>query len=228
MDQSRGNILEDYIFEYRLRLGRLLARAGRFDDAVDHLDKLLEEQKDDQRRAYLLRSLSMVYQQQERPDLARERLREAYALAPSDVGLNNDLGYTLADAGVELDEAERMIRLAVGEAPRVSAYLDSLGWVLYKKGEFADACMWLKRAAALQEGQDAVIFDHLGDVLWKLEQRHEARSSWRRALEVYEQQLVRGDIDPDDRIPTRVRGKLEAARTGSAPAVTLPAVEPQP
>ncbi|MBN2129576.1 MAG: tetratricopeptide repeat protein, partial [Sedimentisphaerales bacterium] len=234
-------------YDHRELRGQLLLQAGRFDEAIEYINETIqwlderysnieelikqtednrymphlmsEGRKSKQRKAQLLRTLSVIYQRQDRLVSAEDRLREAYALDPTDVGTNNDLGYTLTDAGKELDEAERMIRYAVGEEPRQAAYLDSLGWVLYKKGDFGQALVWQRRAAAHSDGQDAMIFDHLGDIQWQLGQHDEAAASWRRALAIHEQQQVAGQADTDEKLVERVNGKLEAAASGQTPHV---------
>ena len=48
----------------------------------------------------------------------------------------NYLGYMLADKGIRLPEALKMIRKAVDLEPMNGAYLDSLGWAYFKLGEY--------------------------------------------------------------------------------------------
>jgi len=176
-----------------------------------------------QRQIVLLRGLSFVYQQQENFDQAETAGRDAFRLAPSDVGLNNDLGYLLADAGKDLDEAEKMIRLAAGSSPDQAAYLDSLGWVLYMQGRIQEAQKWLLRATAVEDGQDSVIYDHLGDTQWRLQQKGEAVRSWRRSRELYEQKVQAGELNVDDRHAALTEQKLTAVEKGQPPDVaTIP------
>jgi len=235
--------------EYELQesMGRILSRVGYLDEAVQHINRtirwvdaryikarelrkqtddkryvtqlLIEEQKGLERKARLLRSLSVIYQQKNRPDLAEERLREARRLIPLDVGTNNDLGYTLADAGKNLDEAEKMIRYAVGEDPRQPAYMDSLGWVLYKKGEFNRAFTWLKRAANLEAGQDPVIYNHLGDTCWRLNKKEQAVANWKQSLTLHHEQVKDEFADPDEQLVESVKQKIKKAETAGTPDV---------
>jgi len=251
---ERKLLVEAYLFQQRRMLGGLLLQAHQPDEAVAYLREMItevdrvrrhaqtalasltdrrqrameryRESVSRERQVLLLRSLALVYQQQGEIDLAVARVREAYELLPEDVGLNNDLGYTLADAGLDLAEAERMIRFAVAQSPGglEAAYLDSLGWVLYKQARFAEARTWLSRAAALEAGQDAVIFDHLGDAHWRLGIKDRAVRNWRRSLEIYARKLADGAIDEDEKLEARVTDKLEAAQRGETPQVaTMPA-----
>lgn len=211
--------LDGAVFEQRRTVGMLMAQQGRTDDAITYLTGLLEQEQDESRRVELLRGLSYIFQRQGRHNLAEEHLRQAYQLMPADVGLNNDLGYTLADAGKDLADAERMLRLAVGESPRQAAYLDSLGWVLYKKGKLDDACRWLQLAAGQEHGDDAVIHDHLGDAWWRQGEKARAVGNWRRALELYERQLADGTTEPNERLVAGLKDKLAAVAADREPVV---------
>ncbi|UCD28441.1 MAG: hypothetical protein JSV03_15370 [Planctomycetota bacterium] len=234
-------------YDLRVSMGQILLQAGYLAEAIVHINKTIQwlderrsraeqlrkqtkdqryltqldvvVQKDLKRKADLLQTLSLAYQRQDRLDLAEERLREAYQLDPMDIRTNNDLGYTLADAGKNLDEAERMIRLAVGEDPRRSAYMDSLGWVMYKKGEFNEALTWLRRAANLEGGQDPIIYDHLGDVWCRLDKPDQAIKSWRRALTIHDEHTDEGITDLDEKLVIRVRDKIQQAERGGVPDV---------
>ncbi len=206
------------------KLGGIYTEAKRFDEAVSHYHTMLRQAESDQEKALLLRRIAFVHQRQGRLDLTLARLREAYDLAPADIGINNDLGYTLADMGRDLDEAERMTKLAVGEEFMQAAYLDSLGWVMYKKGRMADARLWLERARALENGEDPIIFDHLGDVYWRLGEREQAMETWQKAIQIQAEQQDEMNTEPDEKVMAVIRAKLEEARQGGAPQVaTLPA-----
>jgi Flp pilus assembly protein TadD len=202
---------------YRTLLGSTLARAGKFDEAIAHVNALIGDAESDEDRAPLLQLLAGVHQRQRRMDLAEQRLREAHKLTPLEPGINNDLGYTLADRGKDVAEAERMIRLAVGEHPRVAAYLDSLGWVLYKMGDMEGAALWLGRASTLERGQDPVIFDHLGDAYWRLGRKDDAHKAWTRCIELIDEPEVQGWEPPEEEFRDVVRDKLETADSGLEP-----------
>lgn len=137
---------------------------------------------------------------------------------PNDVGLANDLGYTWADAGQRLDEAEQMIRTAVGDEPLNAAFLDSLGWVLYKRGAFEQARMWLERAVQMRGGQDGTISDHLADAAYRLGDIEAARKHWQAAVAAIE-----SDDAPRSKrgqaLLEQIRHKLEALDQHVEPAV---------
>ncbi len=209
---------------------RVLIEAERYAEAEQEINSLLTPEvalhqsgaQHDARLIVVLRNyLVQVYQLTRRAQQAIGQLEEMLAMAPKDQGINNDLGYTLADEGIRLDEAERMIRLAVGEEPVNAAYLDSLGWVFYKRGRFEDAEVYLRRAVTLSLREEPVLHDHLADALYRLGRVDEARTQWQTALK-----LSQGDSDapPDDekdRVRDQVTKKLHALEKGR-PVPTAP------
>lgn len=138
----------------------------------------------------------------------REALDELSALVeqnPADPDLANELSYELAEKGIELERAEKMIREAIdleamqrkqGVMPRfeLAAWtpahdsamkVDTLGWILFKRGKVDEACRELERATRLPEGDDPVLWDHLGDALAARGERPAARTCWERALALW-------------------------------------------
>ncbi|MFH1415259.1 MAG: tetratricopeptide repeat protein [Elusimicrobiota bacterium] len=104
-------------------------------------------------------------------------------LDPDHPGAHNYIGYTWAEKGINLDKAEQHIMKALNTDPENAAYIDSLGWVYYKQERHEEALKKLK-AAVVKIKDDPVIFEHLGDIYLKLNQKSEAKSSYKRALEL--------------------------------------------
>jgi tetratricopeptide (TPR) repeat protein len=138
---------------------------------------------------------------------------------PDDTGLNNDLGYSWVDAGINVERALGMIRQAVADEPLRAAYLDSLGWAYYKTGDFDRACEYLRRAARLREGQDSVIFDHLGDACFRLGDRETARQHWQKAAQMLKEEEAKGGMARPPDLATKIRAKLAALEDGKEPEV---------
>jgi tetratricopeptide (TPR) repeat protein len=92
----------------------------------------------------------------------------------------NYLGYSWADRGMKLEEAEKLLRQAVSLAPDNGAYLDSLGWVRYKRGDFKEARDWLVKA--IFYSPDPLIYDHLGDAFWGEGHPEAALQAWTKGL----------------------------------------------
>lgn len=241
----------------------LLAQAKRYKDAIAHANRMIsdldhrdarlqqlvaadptdlartmqvfkEQERLRQQKAEILRALSLVYTKSNQRDSAIDCLRQAIQLDPQDPGTNNDLGYSLADAGIALDEAEQMLKLAVsevlwvgvGEDQRQAAFLDSLGWLYYKLGRFKEAANWLALGTKMPSGRDPLIHDHLGDTQWRLGQAQQAQRSWSLAIELHEAEVAEGKTDRDERLMEGIQRKLaEAARAGGRPAVATAAAD---
>ena len=210
------------VHDLQRRVGVALVLAQDYDEAGKKLRKWIDEAPNDETRYAYLRTLSQCHQNRGDQTKAIDALQQAYDLASHDVGVNNDLGYSLADAGIRLDEAERLIRYALVRAPNNGAYLDSMGWVLYKKGQFEQARHWLGKAVNTDGGGDPVVYDHLADANWRLGRTDEAVGQWNKSVE----QITERSADPgrpDVRaLLERVRAKLEAVKAGEQPE-TAPA-----
>jgi tetratricopeptide (TPR) repeat protein len=140
-------------------------------------------------------------------------------LERDNIALNNDLGYTWADAGDHLPRATAMIAKAVAGEPLRAAYLDSLGWAYYKASDLAGARRLLGRAIRLREGQDAVIYDHYADTLYRLGDEGAAREHWQKALELLLQEPEEERAARSERLQTAISAKLAALRAGESPQV---------
>ena len=125
----------------------------------------------------LLYWISSQYVSVDQPQTSEDILAKVIALDPRHAAANNDLGYSWADQGKNLDRAESIIRLAVEEEPDNESFLDSLGWVLYKRTKFGEARL-------VREG------DRAGDV----SRSGRARSSGRHALSAQRNQACQAAL----------------------------------
>lgn len=194
----------DLEFRTRLLQGDVLVRTKDFDAAVKAYKKILEDtdQSDENTKQCRMR-LSNAYVQAGDMVNGEKYLEEVYAEYPDDIGVNNDLGYLYADQGKKLEQAEKMIRLAVEAEPENAAYLDSLGWALYQMERYDEAIEVLKKANADPDYRDATIIEHLGDAHAKLKQIKKARTAWQEALDV-ESDLKTGDQQVIDRLKKKL------------------------
>ncbi|WP_101674588.1 tetratricopeptide repeat protein [Alloalcanivorax mobilis] len=151
---------------------------GDADGALAMLKEALANQPDN---ADLLYSHGMTAQTMGRFEVMERDLKRVLELQPNDAGALNALGYTWADRGVHLDQAEQMIRQALQQNPDDPAILDSMGWVLYRQGRLDQALRYLARAHALYP--DSEVAAHLGEVLWQLGEHDKARLVWKSSLD---------------------------------------------
>jgi tetratricopeptide (TPR) repeat protein len=111
-------------------------------------------------------------------------LKSAIKKDPFHVMALNYLGYTYADRGINLDEAEDLIKRALKFRFNDGYIIDSLGWVYYKKKKYDEALVELEKAWKLAPN-DQVIGEHLGDVYVKKGFWDKALKTYRRILEVH-------------------------------------------
>ena len=110
-------------------------------------------------------------------------LRKLIALKPDHAHAYNALGYSLADRGERLEEAESLITRALELTPGDPFILDSMGWVRFRRGNPEEALRHLERAYGLRP--DPEIAAHLGEVLWAMKREAEATRIWNEALRAH-------------------------------------------
>ena len=75
------------------------------------------------------------------------QMEKAIALNPRDASALNHLGYTLAELGIRLEEAEEFIRRALEIKPEDGYITDSLGWdIPSSRARLNSSWMFLSRA----------------------------------------------------------------------------------
>jgi Flp pilus assembly protein TadD len=125
----------------------------------------------------------VVYDKNKQKQASMQMMRKVIALDPKHANALNYLGYTYADLGENLDEAERLILEAMKHKPEDGYITDSLGWVYYQKGDYEKALEQLKKAVELVP-DDPVILEHLGDTYLKLNDREKALEYYRKSLDL--------------------------------------------
>ncbi len=109
---------------------------------------------------------------------ARLALRQALG-DPDDPVAANQAGYLLADAGMDLDRAERFLRLALLAEPLSGAIRDSLGWLEYRRGRLRRAEQLLASARRLLPAEPEVAW-HFGALYQTLARRCSGQGCGRR------------------------------------------------
>jgi tetratricopeptide (TPR) repeat protein len=190
----------------------LRAKGGDVAGALAFLEGLLADAPED---AEVLYNIGVIHGEAKNVDEAIRYMRIVLGLNPDHASALNYVGYTFAERGENLDEAEAMIARALELRPDDGYITDSLGWVYYmrarpllEQGNVKEARLWLGRAvdelerAAKLTGGDPVISEHLGDA-------HLALGEKQRALEYYEE-AVRLEPRPEEQ--PDLHGKLERLR----------------
>lgn len=147
--------------------------------------------------------------------IAEKRLQQT----PGDATLNNDLGYSLTEQDRRLDDALRMIRLAVAKEPDNAAFLDSLGWVYYKLNKMPEAVKFLGRAVSYVDGQDPILYDHYADALYRSGRQEEATKTWRKALAMIREPGPAQIPNDDPEFEAKLAAKIAAVEKNKEPTL---------
>lgn len=196
----------------RVRWGTILKKEGKVPEAASvaeqalkekkdpslyvFLSSLHEDQKDFPRAEQVLKdgisafpqgvelyySLGALYEKTGRFEEGIAQMEKVLAIEPDHADALNFIGYSYADRGIRLDEAERLVAKALALKPGNGYILDSMGWVYFRQNRLKEALTYLRQAAAALP-EDGTIAEHLGDALVKAGLVEEAREAYRRALE---------------------------------------------
>jgi tetratricopeptide (TPR) repeat protein len=167
------------------------------DDKLLEAATLLEEfqVKLGQSDTRVLFTLGVLYDKLKDWENSVQYMMQILEIDPDNAHALNYIGYTYAEHGIELEEAERMIVRAMELLPDNGYIVDSLGWVYYKQGRYKKAVEMLRIAASMSP-KDSVIWEHLGDALLGNGLPGEAREAYIEALK----------LDPDS---DNLSGKLD-------------------
>ncbi|MBW1812619.1 MAG: tetratricopeptide repeat protein [Deltaproteobacteria bacterium] len=164
--------------EFMLFLGSLYEDIESYDQAEKILKKGLSI---DKKNVKLHFRLGVVYDKWDKKPECIDSLKRVIAIDPKHANALNYLGYTYAELGKNLDEAERLILEALKFKPNDGYITDSLGWVYYKKGLFKKAIEILEKAVSLVP-DDPTMLEHLGDAHFKLNNKPDALKFYKLSL----------------------------------------------
>ena len=156
---------------------QLLRDAGLHKEAYALQAQLLSQAPDDVELAYdtaLLAERAGNFSEMER------LLRDIIKRKPDFKHAYNALGYSYADRGIKLEEAQTLIQTALDMQPGDPFITDSLAWVHFRRGNLDEAEKLLEQAYATR--QDAEIAAHLGEVLWAQGKQERAQLIWRQGM----------------------------------------------
>jgi len=165
--------------EFRLYLGSFYEQVEAYEKAEEALKEGLAIDSDNSRLHF---RLGVVYDKWGKKDASIATMKQVIRFEPDNANALNYLGYTYADMGINLDEAEQLIRKALEHKPGDGYITDSLAWVYYKRGQYEEALPLLEQASRLVP-DDPIVMEHLGDVYSKLGMAAEALQSYRQSIE---------------------------------------------
>jgi len=201
---------------YASRVGALAA-IGRYQEIVDSLSAKLQDEPDN---VGYMTTYAAALGEVGRDDESLAVLEKAHRLEPDSPIIKNNLAYQLAERGVRLAYAERLVTSALEQYEGVST-LDTQAWVFYKRGRIKNAVRVLDRALNLMEEdpdeQSAVVWDHAGDAYYRVGRPDEAVEMWRRALDLAQaEEVPTADVR---KVLGGVPAKLQAVEDGEIPPV---------
>ena len=108
-------------------------------------------------------ALAVLYEKTNRLSESIKEMEKVLEIDPKNAEALNFIGYSYADRGINLEEAEKMIMKALEIKPDNGYLMDSLGWVNFKKNKLSSAEKYLKQALELLPDEVDII-EHMGDV----------------------------------------------------------------
>lgn len=151
----------------------LLHEAKRDGEAYVFLGKALQGRPNDPE---LLYETALAADRLSKFEVAEQLWHRLITVKPDHAHAYNALGYSMAERGVRLDEAQQLIDKALSLQPDDPFILDSKGWVLFRLGDKQAALEVLQKA--FNKRPDPEIAAHLGEVLWSLGREDDARKVW--------------------------------------------------
>jgi tetratricopeptide (TPR) repeat protein len=184
LEETAGKLEEEALEGYRREL---LANCGELAKAAERLVRQVEAGEADlESRLEYAGYLEQLGRREEGLAILEGLLAEM----PEEAGMQNNVGFTLVEAGREARRARVLLEASLWAEPGSAATLDSMGWLDYKEGEFERALGYILQAAGRTGGVDPEMYDHLGDVSWRLGREEEAVRYWRLALEEVTRRVV--------------------------------------
>jgi tetratricopeptide (TPR) repeat protein len=179
LNDVRGRVDQpEDVIRLFLAEGHILHDEKQYDQAYELYSQGLLEFP---RHPDLLYARALTAEYIDRVDLLESDLLIILQSDPDHANALNALGYTLADRGLRIDEAQKYVERAYELKPNDPAVMDSMGWIHFRKGNYAEAENYLRKALNLMD--DAEIIGHLGELLWAQGNYEEARNLLREAMD---------------------------------------------
>jgi tetratricopeptide (TPR) repeat protein len=161
-------------------LGGFYERQGRSAEAVALFSRALQKHPKDEP---LLFALAAAQERKGDWQRAVDTMRSVLDTNPTNAAAMNFIGYTLADRGGDLEEAERLVTKALDARPDAAAYLDSMGWVAFRKGQFERSVELLEKAVA-ESPDEPTLLEHLAEACLRAGRRPRAEAVLKRAVQI--------------------------------------------
>ena len=153
----------------------------------------------------LLFSIGVVLEKTGQWEESLRYMKEVIKLNADNVSALNFVGYTYAEHGRNLDEAQSLIERALKLKPDDGYIVDSLAWIYFQKGEYDQAQNLLEKANRLSPDEPTIL-EHLAEVYLKKQNKKLARRFFEKSLFVLNKKENR---DPrDEEQMKRIRERI--------------------
>ncbi|MCX5834786.1 MAG: tetratricopeptide repeat protein, partial [Deltaproteobacteria bacterium] len=127
--------------------------------------------------------LGVLYEKTDRFNESMKQMEEVLKIEPESAEALNFIGYSYADRGIKLQEAEDMIKKALELRPGDGYITDSLGWVYFKQNRTDEAVKYLEEALRILP-EDPAIAEHLGDAYARTGRVQDAIEKYKLVLQL--------------------------------------------
>ncbi len=141
---------------------------------------------------YLLGTLYYGTQDYEK---AIENYRKALEKEPGYPPAINNLAYTYAEHGGDLDEAQRLIEPVAARFPKQASIQDTFAWVLLKKNMYSESLRILEGIPREKRDERPLVAYHYGLALHRNKRDSEARVELEKVLPKMEDEAKRKEIE---------------------------------
>jgi len=126
-------------------------------------------------------NLAMIYEQMNRPDMARKYYETAIKSDPTNAYALNNLAYLISESNGDLNEALTYAQRAKQKLPNFAEITDTIGWIYLKKN-LTDSAIDNFKSLVIQAPQNAVYHYHFAMALNQKGDRDNARKECQAAL----------------------------------------------
>ncbi len=162
----------------RMMLGDLYFEKGDHKNALK-VYKAIAKENSSAWNIYMKQGL--VYQEMNELPLAQKSYEKALSLSPDNPAVLNNLAWTMAERGKDLDGALAYSVKALEKTKQNPGVIDTVGWILYKMGDYKAALSRFARASELIPENPSIRY-HYALALLKTGDREKARDELKAAL----------------------------------------------
>jgi len=163
-----------------LSMGDLYSAQGKTDQAIDSYNKALELQP---RLAPAFMRLAALEERRGNWKASQTNYQKALELVPDNIIAKNNLAWSYAEHGGNIDMALKLAQEAKEAVPDDPSISDTLGWIYVKKQIFGNAIELLKQSVDKKPGNPEYRY-HLAVAYFRAGRTTEAKESLQTALKL--------------------------------------------